>query len=65
MYTVNISDLLGSPTKTHKPAFEMIHSGTLETEDTFKSGDRAADLFAPAPTATGMVGMNPILFTVH
>ncbi|KAK3861276.1 hypothetical protein Pcinc_032726 [Petrolisthes cinctipes] len=46
-------DLLGSPSKTHKPAFELIHSGTLETEDTFnKSGDRSADLFAPASTTT-------------
>lgn len=39
----------------------MIHSGTLDTEDTFKSGDRAADLFAPASTTTGMIGMSPLI----
>nr|XP_045610736.1 dmX-like protein 2 [Procambarus clarkii] len=43
-------DLLGSPSKEHKPAIELIHSGTLESDDSFEQSnrDRAADLFAPS-----------------
>ncbi|XP_042889042.1 dmX-like protein 2 isoform X6 [Penaeus japonicus] len=45
-------DLLGSPSKEQRPAFELIHSGTFESSDSFEqsaapsgSGDKAADLF--------------------
>ncbi|XP_071522289.1 dmX-like protein 2 [Panulirus ornatus] len=51
-------DLLGSPSKEQKPASELIHSGTLESGDSFErsgladgSGDRAADLFAPSSSS--------------
>lgn len=49
-------DLLGSPSKEHKPSFELIHSGTLEGGDSFEKsgeegGDKAADLFAPSSSS--------------
>ncbi|KAG7176585.1 DmX-like protein 1-like, partial [Homarus americanus] len=51
-------DLLGSPSKEQRPAFELIHSGTLESDGSFDrtgstvvGGDKAADLFAPSSSS--------------
>lgn len=50
------TDLLGSPSKEQRPAFELIHSGTFESSDSFEQsaistggGDKAADLFGASP----------------
>ncbi|XP_076053753.1 rabconnectin-3 alpha isoform X2 [Oratosquilla oratoria] len=60
-------DLLGSPMKEKKPAQELIHSGTLESANSFDwnkpvSKD-ASSLFGPPPTAsTGLDWATPMSF---